>query len=169
MCHIGDFISLHLLNHPFFIFLEKFIRLQGTIRINRIILSKQLIFVLYPKKQVMSMGTFETEKVIIVEGRSDKKKIEQIIKEPVTILCTNGTISIAKLDELIDEFFDKEVYVLVDADPAGEKLRKLFKREFPEAEHIYIDRTYKEVACAPSHHIATVLLSANIHIHAQFL
>ncbi|MFS0822116.1 toprim domain-containing protein [Bacillus sp. 1P02SD] len=111
----------------------------------------------------------DQEKVIIVEGRTDKKKIETVVNEPVEIICTNGTISISKLDELIEHLFNKDVYILVDADSAGDKLRKQFKREFPEARHLFIDKTYREVATAPEHHIATVLLSANIDVHAEFL
>lgn len=109
------------------------------------------------------------DKVLIVEGKSDKKKVKSILKEPMDIVCTNGTISMAKLDELIDSLEDKEVYILVDADDAGEKLRKQLKREFPEAEHIYIDRMYREVATAPVYHLATVLLGANIDVHSEFL
>ncbi|NYE03752.1 toprim domain protein [Bacillus niacini] len=109
------------------------------------------------------------DKVLIVEGKSDKKKVKSILKEPMEIVCTNGTISMAKLDELIDTLEDKEVYILVDADDAGEKLRKQLKREFPQAEHIYIDRMYREVATAPVYHLATVLLGANIDVHSEFL
>lgn len=115
------------------------------------------------------MNDSYVDKVLIVEGKSDKKKVKSIVKEPVEIICTNGTISITKLDELIDFLEDKEVYILVDADEAGEKLRKQFKREFPHAEHLYIDRMYREVATAPEKHLATVLLSANIDVHTQFL
>ncbi|MDG4657105.1 toprim domain-containing protein [Ectobacillus antri] len=111
----------------------------------------------------------EVEKVIIVEGKSDKKKIATLIKEPVEIVCTNGTISLSKLDDMIEQFFDKEVYVLVDADEAGEKLRKQFKREFPHAEHLYIDRSYREVATAPVQHLASVLLGADIDIYTEYL
>lgn len=110
-----------------------------------------------------------TEKVIIVEGTSDKKKVKNIIKEPVKIICTNGTISITKLDELIEFLEDKEVYVLVDADEAGEKLRKQFKRELPEAEHLYIDKMYREVENAPEQHLATILLKANIDVYTEYL
>jgi toprim domain protein len=109
------------------------------------------------------------DKVLIVEGTSDKKKVKSILKEPMEIVCTNGTISMTKLDELIDTLEDKEVYILVDADDAGEKLRKQLKREFPQAEHIYIDRMYREVATAPVYHLATVLLGANIDVHSEFL
>jgi toprim domain protein len=111
----------------------------------------------------------EFEKVIIVEGKSDKKKVENVIKEQIEIICTNGTISTSKLDELIEDLFNKEVYILVDSDDSGEKLRKQFRREFPEAGHLYIDKMYREVASAPEQHIATVLLSANIDVHANFL
>lgn len=111
----------------------------------------------------------ENHKVIIVEGSSDKKKVLTVLKEPVEIICTNGTIGVSKLDELIDSLFDKDVYILVDADASGEKLRKQFKREFPEANHLYIDRMYREVATAPENHLATVLIGANIDVHAEYL
>lgn len=115
------------------------------------------------------MSDSYADKVLIVEGKSDKKKVKSILKEPIDIICTNGTISITKLDELIDSLEDKEVYILVDADDAGEKLRKQLKREFPNAEHLYIDRMYREVATAPVYHLATVLLGANIDVHTEYL
>ncbi|NRD76425.1 toprim domain-containing protein [Bacillus sp. BRMEA1] len=115
------------------------------------------------------MNDLYVDKVLIVEGKSDKNRVKNILKEPVEIICTNGTISITKLDELIDFLEDKEVYILVDADEAGEKLRKQLKREFPQAEHLYIDRMYREVATAPIKHLATVLLSANIDVHTEYL
>jgi len=96
------------------------------------------------------------DKVIIVEGTSDKRKVQPIIREPVEIICTNGTISFNKMDELIDELSNRDVYILVDADEAGEKLRKQLKREFPDAEHLYIDRSYREVATTPSNHLASL-------------
>jgi toprim domain protein len=111
----------------------------------------------------------ENHKVIIVEGSSDKRKVQSILNEPVEIICTNGTIGLSRLDELIESLFQKDVYILVDADDSGEKLRKQFKREFPEASHLYIDKMYREVATAPEKHLATVLLGANIDVHAEFL
>ncbi|WP_077214615.1 toprim domain-containing protein [Bacillus dakarensis] len=115
------------------------------------------------------MNVDHGEKIIIVEGISDKRKVKNIVAEDIEIICTNGTISLARLDELIDSLFGKDVYILVDADSAGEKLRKQFIREFPEAEHLYIDKMYREVATAPDNHLATVLLAANIDVHTQFL
>ncbi|PDF53216.1 topiosmerase, partial [Listeria monocytogenes] len=31
-------------------------------------------------------------KVIIVEGKSDKKRLQQVIAEPANIICTHGTM-----------------------------------------------------------------------------
>ncbi|MBS4208503.1 toprim domain-containing protein [Bacillus sp. FJAT-50079] len=114
------------------------------------------------------MDTSE-EKVIIVEGLTDKKKVKTIVKEQVEIICTNGTISFSKLEQLIEELEGKEIYILVDADLSGEKLRKQLKREFPLARHLYIDSIYKEVASAPEQHLAQILLRANIDVFVEFL
>ncbi|MGQ0514983.1 hypothetical protein ACT453_22325 [Bacillus sp. D-CC] len=73
------------------------------------------------------------------------------------------------LEDNQGKFVDKEVYVLVDADDAGEKLRKQFRKEFPQAEHIYIDRSYREVATAPSSHLANVLWGADIDVYTEYL
>lgn len=109
------------------------------------------------------------EKTIIVEGSSDRKRVAEIVKEPVNIICTNGTISVTKLDELVEALFERDVYILVDADASGEKLRRQFKRELPNARHLYIDRSYKEVATTPYRHLASVLIRADIDVHGEFL
>lgn len=117
------------------------------------------------------MKQIAIEKVIIVEGLSDKKKLEPIIAEPIEIICTNGTISPEKIEELIDvyELDYKEVYIMADADESGEKLRKQFKRELPNAGHIYIDKMYHEVATSPENHLASLLVSKNIKVYAKYL
>lgn len=115
------------------------------------------------------MRNFNGSKVVIVEGISDRNKIEKIIKEPVEIICTNGTISSSTLDEWGETLFDCDLYILVDADTSGEKLRKILKREFPNAVHLYIDKMYREVASSPYHHLATILLTANIEVYSEYL
>lgn len=106
---------------------------------------------------------------IIVEGLSDKKKILKVIRDPVDIICTNGTIGLSKLDELVEELEEKEVFILVDSDSSGDKLRKQLKREFPLARNLYIDRKFKEVATAPLEHLAQILLRARIDVYAEYL
>lgn len=113
----------------------------------------------------------ELTKIIIVEGSSDKKKIKQLIVDEVEIICTNGTINVEKLDDMIEEYVldERDVFILADADDSGDKLRKQFIREIPHAQILYIDKVYREVAAAPEQHLAQVLLSANIDIDPKYL
>jgi toprim domain protein len=111
---------------------------------------------------------FDVDKVIIVEGKSDKKRIEKLIDEPVEIVCTNGTLSIDKLEDLIEQLDGKEVYILVDADDAGSKLRKQLKQEFPNAEHLFVNKMYREVATTPFEYLAKLLLSANFNVNKAY-
>ncbi|WP_106534135.1 hypothetical protein [Planomicrobium soli] len=104
-------------------------------------------------------------KVIVVEGLTDKTRIAPLIAEPVTIICTNGTISATRLEEILLPYEGLDIIVLVDADKSGEQLRKLVKREFPEARHFYINRSYKEVATTPIRILLDVLISANIRVN----
>ncbi|MDN7243565.1 hypothetical protein QWY14_17380 [Planococcus sp. N028] len=104
-------------------------------------------------------------KVIVVEGLTDKTRIAPLIAEPVTILCTNGTVSATRLEELLLPYEGLDIIVLLDADKSGEQLRKLVKREFPEARHFYINRSYKEVATTPIRILLDVLISANIRVN----
>jgi toprim domain protein len=108
-------------------------------------------------------------KVIIVEGTTDKKRLARIIAEPVEIICTNGTVSPFKLEEMLTPFEGRELFVFVDADDSGEKIRTLFKREFPSATHLYTEKVYREVATTPYKVLADVLLGADIEIHTDFL
>lgn len=110
-----------------------------------------------------------SEKVIIVEGVSDKKRVQLVLNQHAVIMCTNGTISQAKLDQLAEELEERDVYIFFDADDSGEKMRKRFKHELPNARHIYINKMYREVASAPLNHLASVLLAANMDVKLQFL
>ena len=93
-------------------------------------------------------------KVIIVEGKSDKKRVQQVIAEPVNIICTHGTMSIDKIDNMIETLYDKQVYVLADSDDEGEKIRKWFKRYLSESQHSYLDKTFYEVAKCPKNYFS---------------
>ena len=77
------------------------------------------------------------------------KRVQQVIAEPVNIICTHGTMSIDKIDDMIESLYGKQVYVLADSDDEGERIRKWFKRYLSESEHIFIDKTYCQVANCP--------------------
>lgn len=111
----------------------------------------------------------QEQKVIIVEGSSDRKRLVRILAEPVKVICTNGTISPYQLEELLAPYEGCEIFVFVDADEDGEKTRTLFKRDFPLAIHIYTEKEYREVETTPDRVLAAVLLAAHIEVHTRFL
>ncbi len=99
-------------------------------------------------------------KAIIVEGKTDREKLLEVLDEPVDIICTYGTINATELEKLVDEEKYDEVYVLVDADEPGDKLRKSIKRLFPNFRHLYTRRMYREVAATPAEELARILENA---------
>lgn len=111
----------------------------------------------------------EPPKIIIVEGKTDREKLLRVLNEKVDIICTYGTLSDEKIEEIIWPLQDEEVYVLVDADEAGNKLRQQLKRELPHAKHLYTRRMYGEVATTPVEHIARILSDAHFEVHEHYL
>lgn len=103
-------------------------------------------------------------RVIIVEGKTDKHRLQQLLDEPVEIACTYGTLGPDRLEELILKFSDDEVCVLLDADDAGDKARRLFKQEFPNVRHLYTHRMYREVATTPLNVLAQILEGAHFAV-----
>ncbi|WP_082233478.1 topoisomerase [Halobacillus massiliensis] len=111
------------------------------------------------------------DRILIVEGITDKKQINKILKDPVEILCTHGTLGIERMEELIlDNNLDhRPVFILVDEDYSGNKLRKQLSAELPHAEQIYIDKTFREVAATPEPELARVLLKHRFNIKPIYL
>lgn len=108
-------------------------------------------------------------KLIIVEGRQDKLKIAPILAENIPIICTNGTVSASRLEEILALYDDYEMYAFFDADSSGDKLRALFKREFPNARYLHTSPTYKQVEATPRRHLARILLAADFKVHKEYL
>ncbi|MFC4558682.1 toprim domain-containing protein [Virgibacillus kekensis] len=115
--------------------------------------------------------THDPEKVIIVEGLTDKKQIKRVINDQVEIICTNGTLGVERLDELLETYDldNRDVYILVDEDNSGLKLRKQLAKELPHAEHIHVSSEYREVATTPENVLATALIGKRIEVNPLFL
>lgn len=114
--------------------------------------------------------TVDARKVIIVEGKTDRKRLQEILAEPVEILCTYGTLSEEKIEDLILPLQDEEdVYILVDADDSGNKLRSQLKRELPNARHLYTRKMYREVATTPIEYLAELLLRHHFEVRDEYL
>ncbi|QKY69830.1 toprim domain-containing protein [Lentibacillus sp. CBA3610] len=111
------------------------------------------------------------EKVIIVEGLTDKKQIQKVITEDADIICTNGTLGVEKFDELLEDYDldNRDVYILVDEDEPGIKLRKQLSQELPHAEHVFVSSEYREVATTPENILAAELAGKRIEVNPIFL
>lgn len=96
-------------------------------------------------------------KIIVVEGKTDKMKLLEVLSEPVHIVCTNGTMGYEKLDALLEEITGHKVYIMTDADKAGDKIRSWFKRHLSESHHIYINPKYGEVGKCPVDYLTKLM------------
>ncbi len=107
------------------------------------------------------------KKIIIVEGTSDRDRLLQLIDEQVDIIVTYGTLSQEKIEDWIIPIEHEEVYVFVDADYAGNKLRKQLRTILPNAHHLFTRKIYKEIATTPEDHLTKVLTDAHFIIKAN--
>lgn len=113
----------------------------------------------------------DSDKVIIVEGLTDKRQLSKIISEQLEIICTNGTFGIGKFDELLEQYDldNKHVFIFVDEDKSGIALRKELTKELPHAEHLYVSSDYREVAATPEHILAVALTAKYIAVDPKYL
>lgn len=116
-----------------------------------------------------SRNATSRQKVIIVEGKTDRDRIQRLLGESVEVLCTRGTLSYEKIEEDIIPLQNEDVYILVDADASGDKLRHQLKQELPNAKHLYTRKMYGEVARTPLEYLAKILWDAHFEIDEQFL
>jgi len=113
----------------------------------------------------------DDNRIIIVEGSSDKRILQKVMKESVEIICTYGTFGVEKFDDMLDTYdLDfRDVYIFVDADEPGIQLRKQLTAELPHARHLYIPEEYVEVETTPERVLATELLKQNFEINPIYL
>lgn len=109
--------------------------------------------------------------VMIVEGITDKKHITKMLAQSLEIICTHGTLGVERMEELIEDYeLDyRPVYILVDEDYSGHKLREQFKEELPHATHLFINKTYREVAATPEQELARLLASNRFQIKPIYM
>lgn len=79
--------------------------------------------------------------IIVVEGRHDYQKVKQVLPE-ANILITNGSaIDMTFIEQLKRLSEQHDIIVFVDADNAGERLRRIISKHIPSAKHAFIERT----------------------------
>ncbi len=106
------------------------------------------------------------ERIIIVEGKTDKQRLLQVLAEPVTICCTNGSYSTDKAEQLAEKIGQAdEVFVFTDEDFSGKKLRAQLEEDFPFVTHLYTKKMFTQVANTPLDVLAEILERAGFMVH----
>lgn len=99
---------------------------------------------------------------IIVEGKNDRSKLRRLLSEDIRILCTFGTPNSVKLESLYAEAKQDEVYLFLDNDSSGRKIRALLSDLFPDADHLYTRRGYAGVEGTPDEYAVQQLEKAGL-------
>lgn len=99
---------------------------------------------------------------IIVEGKNDRSRLRRLLMPEVDILCTFGTLNSLKLETLRRKAGDDEVYLYLDNDSSGKKIRGILRDAFPDATHIYTRKGYAGVEGTPDEYNITQLEKAGL-------
>ncbi|AWB45896.1 DNA primase [Paenibacillus sp. CAA11] len=99
---------------------------------------------------------------VIVEGKNDKSKLRRLLSPEIKILCTFGSLSSLKLDQLRKQAGDDEIYLFMDNDASGKKIRGILRDAFPDAEQIYTRRGYAGVEGTPDEYVIAQLEKAGL-------
>ena len=109
--------------------------------------------------------------VIVVEGKNDRRKLEKVLVPGIPILCTYGIPSSDRLERLKKKIGMAPLYIFVDNDAAGRRIRGVLADAFPDAEHIYTRRGYDGVEGTPLDYLVQQLAKAGLEdwIRSEFL
>ncbi|MCR8645305.1 toprim domain-containing protein [Paenibacillus sp. N1-5-1-14] len=105
---------------------------------------------------------------IIVEGKNDRARLKRLLHPEVHIHCTYGTPSNETLDQLRRTCFHDEVYLFMDNDPAGKKIRSLLRDIFSDAVHMYTRKGYAGVEGTPDEYLLTQLEKAGLDEYIMY-
>jgi len=105
---------------------------------------------------------------IIVEGKNDRSKLQQVLQGEIHVVCTYGTPGSKQLQSIAYELRHDEVFIFTDNDSSGKKIRALLSELFPEAVHIYTKRGYKGVEGTPLDYLALQLEKAGLEEFVNF-
>ncbi|WP_195575741.1 toprim domain-containing protein [Paenibacillus sp. 1001270B_150601_E10] len=100
--------------------------------------------------------------IIIVEGKNDRSRLRRLVDDRVGILCTYGTLNTAKTESLRKEVGNRPVYLFMDNDASGKRIRGVLRDTFPDAEHIYTRRGYAGVEGTPEEYMLQQLEKAGL-------
>ena len=84
------------------------------------------------------------------------------MNEEITILCTFGTLNSLKLESLRKKVRDDEVFLFMDNDSSGKRIRGVLCDAFPDAVQMYTRRGYAGVEGTPDEYIIAQLEKAGL-------
>ncbi|WP_128896286.1 toprim domain-containing protein [Longirhabdus pacifica] len=91
--------------------------------------------------------------VIVVEGKNDRKRLKKLLTPQIDIICTFGTPSSNRLDQIRKQVGSNEVYIFTDNDASGKKIRAKISDLFPDATHLYTKKGYCGVEGTPEEYL----------------
>ncbi len=100
--------------------------------------------------------------VMIVEGKNDKSRLARVLSPKIPIYCTFGTLNAQRLDTLRKIAGGRQVYLFLDNDSSGKRIRGMLADVFPDAEHIYTRRGYRGVEGTPEEYLIQQLEKAGL-------
>lgn len=79
------------------------------------------------------------KEVIVVEGKSDIQRIQQAVD--AECIATEGfTLRKGVLDKIRVAYEKRGIIILTDPDTAGERIRRVLTKKFPNAKHAFVPR-----------------------------
>lgn len=100
--------------------------------------------------------------VLIVEGKNDKSRLNRLLLDEIDIYCTFGTLNNEKVESLRKKIGEREVYLFMDNDPSGKRIRGALRDAFPDAEQIYTRKGYAGVEGTPDEYLIQQLEKAGL-------
>lgn len=88
----------------------------------------------------MTLSKLNLGGLIVVEGRDDKFLLEQIVNDPIYVLHGYSGVSENRLNKLKELSKNKKVFLLLDPDFAGKKMRNILKNNLENTYDICIPR-----------------------------
>jgi len=100
--------------------------------------------------------------VIIVEGKKDKARLSRVLSPDVPIHCTYGSLSSERIEKLRHAAGNRQVYLFMDNDASGRKIRAMLCDVFPDAVQIYTRKGYNGVEGTPEEYLIRQLEKAGL-------
>ncbi|GBF73319.1 hypothetical protein PA598K_01606 [Paenibacillus sp. 598K] len=99
---------------------------------------------------------------IIVEGKNDRRRLRRLLAEEVDIHCSFGTPGTDQIERLLQQTEYRDVFLFMDNDASGKRIRGKLRDAFPDAEHIYTRRSYPGVEHTPVEYLIEQLEKAGL-------